>query len=226
LLGQVPMSSLSFDAEFVINYEVGFKSELFDRRLRFNVAGFYMDYTDKQEQTRVDFEFKVGNAAEAETKGIEVEFVALPLPNLMLSGGIGYTDAEYTDWPDCDGLGTFNCAGLPLSNAPEHTASLVAQYDIPMESFGSRVFINLSADYRDKSYTDIALTEAYTQEARTLVNARLGIEDDDGKWSITLWGRNITDKEVNESAWDILGLADVVYLSPPRTYGIQLQLSL
>src|SRR5690606_14873532 len=43
-----PQQVLSFGPETLESWELGFKSELFDRRGRFNVAGFYSDYEDIQ----------------------------------------------------------------------------------------------------------------------------------------------------------------------------------
>ena len=86
------------DPETVDAYEVGIKSELFDRRLRLNVAGFYYDYKDLQlRQAVAQFpgRFILFNAAAASVKGLDVDFTAAVARGLTLNGGFEILDAKY-----------------------------------------------------------------------------------------------------------------------------------
>lgn len=86
-----------FAPEFVESYEVGVKSELFDRRLRLNIAAFQADYTDIQIVVNEGIAPKVRNAGRARIRGIEVETQAKLADFLTIQGGFGYLDAYYRE---------------------------------------------------------------------------------------------------------------------------------
>ena len=93
-----------FDEETLWNYEIGLRSEWFDRRLRLNISGFYLEWSDMQLET---FFFatpgdatsniqKTINVEEAEAKGFEIELAAAPAERFLITAGLGYTDSEIT----------------------------------------------------------------------------------------------------------------------------------
>ncbi|MEZ5982284.1 MAG: TonB-dependent receptor [Parvularculaceae bacterium] len=219
IIGTTP-SDLAFDAEFVNSYEVGFKTSWADNRLRFNAAAFYIDYTDKQEQSNVATFFIVDNAAAAEVKGFEVELFAEPAEDFTITAGAGYTDATYDKYPACSIDGSFNpvsCSGNRLQNAPKWTASVAARYAHPLTA-STKGFIGGDLSYRGDAFVNVTNDPGYLHEARTLVNGRLGIEASDGSWSASIWAKNIFDEEAQEFSFDFLG-TDYAYLNPPRTFG-------
>lgn len=215
LLSTAP-SALAFDAEFVNSYETGVKSTFFDGALRINLAGFYLDYTDKQEQTRVGTFFQVQNAAKAESKGFEVEVFAQPHEQFQLMGGLGYTDAEYEDYPDCDPFGA-DCSGNTLQNAPEVTANAAARFDQPLGE-KLNLFLLGQVTYADKAFVYVDNNPSFIQESRTLVNLRAGIEGPDGRWSLEAWATNLFDETAIEYSQEFLGTTSS-YLNEPRMYG-------
>jgi iron complex outermembrane recepter protein len=87
----------SFRPEFVESWEVGLKTELFERRLRWNSAAFHSDYTDQQVIVLDGFAPKVRNAGEARIWGVESEFEAVPTHRLRLNGSVSYLNAEYKE---------------------------------------------------------------------------------------------------------------------------------
>src|SRR5690606_6799149 len=90
--------------EDVTSYELGFKSNLFDRMLRLNAAAFLTKF-DAIVGTLSDPTYRGGacaifcneNVGNAEIKGFEVEAMARPVANLMLSANVGYTDFQYKE---------------------------------------------------------------------------------------------------------------------------------
>ncbi len=93
---------LPFDPEFIWTYEVGLRSEWFDRRLRFNASLYYSDYSDIQ-FTVIQGDPDTGepitvvdNAAKARIKGFEADLIVAPAPGLTLTAGVGLIDTEYT----------------------------------------------------------------------------------------------------------------------------------
>jgi len=88
---QVPVNPEVIDA-----FEVGLKSELFDRKLRLNIAAFYYDYKDIQVSLVTAGSTSVTeNAAAARLYGLDIDLVAAPTSRLTIRGGINLLDSKY-----------------------------------------------------------------------------------------------------------------------------------
>ncbi|MEY2882937.1 MAG: hypothetical protein RL490_661, partial [Pseudomonadota bacterium] len=92
---------LPFDPEKVWSYELGAKTEFFDRRLRVNVTGFWLETKDLQTPSAfVDpvsggVTFITQNFADYQNKGLELEITAVPVKGLNLYANVGYQDDKY-----------------------------------------------------------------------------------------------------------------------------------
>ncbi|MFV1998479.1 MAG: TonB-dependent receptor, partial [Acidiferrobacterales bacterium] len=196
-----------FNPEYVWTYEMGFKSQWADNRLRLNAGFFYNDYQDMQ-LTVVGFtgrgpDVRVENAGNAETKGLEIEIAALPLPNLQLNAGIGYTDAKYTKIaPSLPGQSVTLDDKLP--ETPKWSLNVGAQYLVSLENLGN---LTLRADYvyKSKIYHDATNSEVIAQDGFGLVNARLSFVTLDSRWEFAVFGTNLTDERYTLSGVDALG---------------------
>ncbi len=99
--GTTPQTLLPFDPEKVWSYELGAKTELFDRRLRLNVTGFFLETKDLQTPSAfVDpvsggVTFITQNFADYQNKGLEVEISAVPVRGLTLYANAGYQNDKY-----------------------------------------------------------------------------------------------------------------------------------
>lgn len=98
-----------FKPETLMQFEAGFKSELLDRRVRLNGAGFYTLYDDIQRTTIVASQnglpaTLVSNAASATVTGAELELTALPpIPGLDLGASLGLILPKYNEFADASG---------------------------------------------------------------------------------------------------------------------------
>lgn len=95
-----------FDPEQVWNYELGFKMDAWDRKLRLNTAVFYLDYEDRQ-LTTVRINPETGrisgaliNAESSWIAGIEFEAVVLPIENLQITANVTFNDSDIEDYDD------------------------------------------------------------------------------------------------------------------------------
>ncbi len=93
-----------FNPEKNWNIEAGLKADLFDRTLRFNLAGFYTRYNNLQRNQVVPYINSVGNlaqetitvnAGESESYGIELESTWVPLDDLRIDFNLGYLKSKY-----------------------------------------------------------------------------------------------------------------------------------
>ena len=107
--------------ETVTAYEVGIKSELFNRRVRFNAAAFYNDFTDIQVALVTSTGGSITqNAGASRAYGVDVELTAMPTRNLTLRAAAEYLNSKYTSYDNAalnlPRVSGFTCApGAQLS---------------------------------------------------------------------------------------------------------------
>ncbi|WP_198147722.1 TonB-dependent receptor [Erythrobacter sp. AP23] len=205
----------TFEPETATNYEIGYKGVFFDRRMSLNAAIFYLDYQDLQVSNFNGLSFVIRNAASARALGGEIELTAEPVDDLILSGSLGYTDAEFREYILQPGV---DFSGNPLLRAPEWTASAAIDYSFYVTE---RLQISPRVDftYVSDQYSNAATIPSNFIPSSSLFNARIGFGPDDDSWKLSAWVKNLTDQVVIEDAFPFVG-ADVVNYTPPRTYGI------
>lgn len=214
-----------FASEHVDAYEVGIKTEWFNDLLRVNAALFRLDYQDLQVATfnPVTLGIDIQNAASARSQGLELEVSASPMRWLRLQANYGYTDAEYLDFQV---NAATNLRGTRLPAAPTHTFSASFDISAPINSdlnFAARgeYTWRSKAIFAPSNVTD-PFFRATEQSSTALLNARIGIEAEDGRWSAFLWAKNLTDQlYLTTLRRNAFGVNQATF-GPPRTYGVQL----
>lgn len=215
-----------YDPETVDNYELGFKSELFDRRVRLNATGFLMKYDDKQEDVDVPAPIGTGrenrtiNASSAELKGIEVDMTARLVEGLSLFGNLGYLDAKYEDFladTNNDGIIDDN-SGLELRRAPEWNWTLGATYETPVGP--GDFWISGDVHYIGPHEISFLNNPALRNDGQYLINGSINYQIDNTR--ISVFGRNLADEDGWTIGYDVQGLWSYGAARPPRTYGVVL----
>lgn len=236
-----------FKPERVNAYEVGVKSELFDRKLTLNVGGFYYDFTNMQFQRIVAGSGLTFNAPNgAKLYGVEAEYEARVSSRLTINGSVSYLHTELRDFPNapntcsssvtglndnggyfCNGpdglpdpsnLIPYNAKGNRTPNSPEWTINTGATYTIPSSVGAFTLAGNVS--YITKTYFEI--DNRTNNPAMLLANASLRWTDLSEHMSVTVWGRNLTDKYYYTENTGQGGGADAASPAPPREYGVTL----
>lgn len=158
--GRAPSVALvgPFKPEVMDAFEIGFKSEFFDRRVRLNVAAFHNTMKNKQEDVLVFVGAQQGtttvNAAKARYQGVEVELQAVPLPGWTISSSAGYLKAKYLSYSGNLGQGFVDdLTGLKLRRVPKWTLGLISDYsvDVGPGTFG----LNASLQYVSRYETNV-----------------------------------------------------------------------
>lgn len=205
-------AAIPFNPEKVKSYELGIKSTFWDRRVRFNADIFLMDYTDLQvAQINADCLCGVtANAAKAEIKGVEAELDFRPVRNLTLSLSGSYIDAKYTDFIEESGL---DSTGNRLQRTPSTQLSAGINYRLGMATFDARY------SWQSKLYW--ATDNLVEEPSYGLLDARVAIGPKNGKWSVAIWGKNLTDKLYRTNVIQFSG-DEVSQFGQPRTYGLDL----
>ena len=198
-------------------FELGLKSDWFDRRLRINATLFHSLYRDIQ-QTIADpsIQFRVANAGDATLMGFELEVTAVPVEAVRLDAAIGYTHSELKNVPAA--VGPINGNRVPFS--PEWTLSLGAQYDIRLA--GGKLTPRI--DYRLQSEVFFTAFNLPLERQGTygLLNARLGWNDASERFNIAVYGQNLADTKYFTFGQDALATQGVAYsyLGRPREFGV------
>ena len=217
-----------FGPEKLKNYEIGFKADLFDRRLRVNTAAFINDY-DQIQLTRLscpefgfDFCSLIVNAGNAHNKGVEVEVTAEPVDGLRLEGSVSYLDFQFK---------YINPAtGLALDSVPPFTPntkwSVAAQYRIDLGPLGS-LTPRIDAAYQSGIYTNAANAPTNHIDAYTIANAHLTWENAGGDLSVSLHVANLFDKYYFLNSFDLTGTNGIINAQPaaPREFSLVLRKS-
>jgi outer membrane receptor protein involved in Fe transport len=210
----------SFLQEESVNYELGMKSQWFDRRLVLNVGVFKMKIDDMQLTTPITN--SVGavtsiatNQGDGEITGLEIESRYAVTDDFTVGFTYAMADTEFTNgiddfqWQITSGGGIFNpanptdparnlngrgnasIAGNPFPLAAKHTASLTGDYSRPVFGGDYRLYVNTDLSYTSKKNVQVHNT-AYTGSA-LLAGARIGIETD--SWRVGLYGRNLLNED-------------------------------
>ena len=217
----------SFDPEFLWAYEVGLKSSFFDQRLQLNVATFYYDHTDLQVQTLIpapdgmSSQLITKNAAEAENLGVEIEILSRPVNRLNIGGSIAVLSTEYDEFINDDDE---DVSGNDLIRSPELSTSLSIQYKVELYEYG-QITLRGEHQYQSKIFFSETNERRLSQEGYHNINARLGYQSPEGRFSVAVFGRNLTDEETVNVATNLRPLGwDIRAFMPPRTYGIEITL--
>ena len=211
-----------YEPEFVKNFEFGWKSTLQDGRMILNGAIFKSDYDDKQESILIPVDLTnvatvVRNAASMEMTGFELELQYQVTAAWDLMVTYGYLEAEYADYlADLNGDGVItDNSGLIPRNTPENTFGITTSYTTQIGD--GELKGRLSYRFRDEMNSDSSNKPEGALDSIENVNATISYSLEN--YSITVWGRNLTDER--EQRWATIGgITDRGWWNEPATLGI------
>lgn len=236
---ELPPGSLLFEGETLLNYEVGLKGKFLDGRLRLGLAVFYQDRDDVQvKQSIVIPEDPAGdacpcvfvdslqNAAGGSNQGLELELDWLALDQLRLFGTLGLLDSDYRNYQsfthaqaDPENGVAYDLSGRDQAHAPNYQFVAGAEWFIT-----DAWVIQADIEGKDGFYTSANHNER--TDDYVLFNLRLGWLY--GPWEFALWGRNLTDEDVQTRGFGGFGndprkfyeVEPYYQLGEPRVYGV------
>lgn len=186
------------------NYELGIKTTLLDGRAFIAASIFSTDVEDMQVSQWTGTSFSVTNAGKTNSKGVEVDGSWSISDQWSLQGGFAYLDAKYDDFPGapcpfddptCDPA-TNNLAGTRLGFAPEWSGNMALTFQQAVVS-NWLLRATLALQYRDDIWLDTAGDKGppyNMQKATTWVDGRVAVGPEDERWTIALYGKNLTDE--------------------------------
>jgi outer membrane receptor protein involved in Fe transport len=174
---------------------------------------------------------------------------ARPLSELSLDFSMGVIDAEYkklrlldpdprimTNWPAAnppiEDLGfpreeptsVRNGSSLEFEQTPKLEFHAGAQYDRTLRDLGS---LTLRADWHHRGaiYNDLNNHEVYKQGKRGVLSGRMTWRLPDGQTQLSLWGRNLFDREyllAGAPSLDGAFGSEPIQYAPPRRFGLEI----
>jgi iron complex outermembrane receptor protein len=221
----------TFRPEKALAYEVGFKSEWFDHRLRANGDLFYTKYDDLQVPQYTGGNGFIPNA-NAHFEGFELEGLALPLPGVSIDGSVGYTHPVYDKF-DLGGVIGDVKATSHFGYMPNWSTHIGGQYDFPSAPVGK---LSARVDYTWTSerwfFTNVVLNplnDAIKDPGHKLLSARLTLSDiplagTRARMEVSVFGQNLLDQQIRTAGIDFgpaLGIAGNNY-DIRRNWGVSL----
>lgn len=242
-LGRFGFTS-SADTETSDSIEVGFKSDLFGGRGRWN-ASIYAFTNEDQQLTATGGTGNTNqllNADEVKGNGFETDFEMLLTDNFLLVANASYNHTEINDsdlrddqcgsTPSCTGLDPLGdirdtffgpaqevfIDGNPLPRTPEWVFNLILQYSVPMAD--GEFYANTDWNYRSESNIFLHESVEFVAGQRYLGGLRIGYRSEGGL-DVALVGRNITDEVVVDGAINFLNLT--TFVNEPSYWGVELR---
>jgi iron complex outermembrane receptor protein len=224
--------SQDFGPESLIAYEAGWKTELLDRRLRFNGAVFFSDYTDIQFTIQVPGQSNPAftqtlNAGKEYIYGVEFDATYRFTESLTGSLMYGHLDGEFKKGAPGDDVSLYR-----LANAPKDSVRGTLDWTLGQVA-GGEVSTYLDYSWQDQSYT----TPRDPSPGSDLIEG-YGIFDAQLRWSkdnafggrsgisASLWIKNAFDEEYFVDAASVfqgLHANRLVRYGDPRTYGVEFE---
>jgi iron complex outermembrane receptor protein len=213
------------------SYEVGVKSTFLDKRLLVDVDLYDTKFTNLQVTTfdPALLTYITGNAASATSKGVEWSTAYIISPNWRISTAGAYLDATYNNFPgaqclattppaDCSAAGTTNLAGTTLLGASKWTGNGELDFNHPLTSEWNLTAAAI-ATHRSGYFVSADQSPIYGyQSSFTKYDANISVIR--GAWTISLIGKNLSNKLTKSFAYDFAGTG-VADVDPTRQFILQ-----
>lgn len=192
-----------FGPEKAVSFEVGAKGLILDGTLDYSVAIFRTTYTGLQQAVLSNLVNVISNVGKARTQGVELNLTWMPTPGLRIGFGGSYLDARLLDFPSapCGSVASFNTpvgcvadlSDTPTQYASKYTGTFSVDYEHPIANgvytLGGGVSLLARTKFNAGSYNDPPMV----QKALAQLDAHIDLKPTDGWWTLSLFGRNLTD---------------------------------
>jgi iron complex outermembrane receptor protein len=202
----------SYAPDTLVNNELGWKTQWFDRRLEFNGAVYQEDWKDVQVQIfqsccygNLSF---VINGPTYRVRGLETETVARVTHELTVIASASWNSSNLVNGPAlrqpngqpiviplANGVGgnAFGLPNSPLAQSPPFQASLRARYDFAIGEY--KAFFQVGGTHQAHSYSATGNITTYDQAGFSTYDASMGASKD--AWGVQIYGQNLTDTRAN-----------------------------
>ena len=213
VVGGVTVPAAVVKPEVLDAYEVGLKSDLFDRKVRFNIALYHYNYDNLQIGQVSNGKVQTINAAAARMNGIDIDYSFVPSRRFNLGGGVSVLDSKFTSFPNgplyvpspatCtptpattgaltggNSVCSVNLAGNQTTHAPKLTFTASATYTLPTRSGD----FSLNGTFYHNSGFFWEPDNRLRQPRYNLVNGALSWISPSRKYEVKIYGKNLLNE--------------------------------
>ena len=209
----IPGNAQPTRSEVSTNFEVGLKSELLNRRVRFNLGVYHTEFEDFQTQGGLFLpgsplsQIVLLNAGKLVTKGVETDLAASLGRATQVILNAAYTDATFKEYrnapcypgaaltiPSCAASGVQDLTGTRLANSPKWNVNFIVQQELAIPRSTWRAFGALDYGWRSSVQWHNLGSPAGIEGAYGLLGASLGIRSDNDRLRLKVYGKNLTDQ--------------------------------
>lgn len=214
-------AAATYDPEYITNYEVGFRSQFFDKRVTWNSSIYLADYTDMQVRVPTGMGLRTSNAGKARLKGLETELTWNVGGGFLVNASYAYTHARFVDYQTVEDGQPEDYSGNRLTRIPDHKITLSPSYTYDLSSGAT---VKFAVDYVHEStiYDDQSNRPPEIRDPTDFVDARVIYTDPGDHWSFSVWGKNLTNEKTRTYTGTIGGVTFGAF-NPPTTYGLTLR---
>ena len=222
------ISDVAFEPEVADTFEIGGKFQLMENRLRLNLAGYFAQYDELQTQQFVTFaqgvppDNVIVNADGTEAWGIEADLSFLVTDNLSIWANYAYIDCEFKKSVIVDDDGT-DIKGNTCRRAPENAFGIGGEIRNNFQA-GGNGYARVNYSWTDDFYFENENDPASFIDDEFTLDASAGYITSNNRWSISVWGKNITNERNISSNFELFGSLYRSYIAP-RTYGVTVRYS-
>lgn len=225
-------------SEKIMSYEVGFKSELANRRVRLNGALFTYTVEDPQFTAvgGANNLVQLVNAKEGKAWGFELDSAFQISDNFLITAGLSYNDTQIKDENLAVGIcaqctitdpivniGGTNRAlvdGNPFPNAPEWIGDITARYSVPLAG-GGEIFAYTDWTYQGDTNFFLYESLEFNSDNQIEGGLRIGYVAPGGTYEMAAFARNITDADNVKGGIDFNN--NTAFVNEPRTFGLSVR---
>jgi iron complex outermembrane receptor protein len=213
-----------YNPETLDNYELGFKSQFLDNRVRLNGAAYLMKYKDMQQDldvpapgTSTGRESRTINASNADLKGFELDLTARVTDVFTLTANVGYLDAKYKDF-----VGDIFSTGKPVDatflkirRAPKWTWNLGAAYDVEIGK--GTLLLNGELHFIGAHEMTFLNNPDLRNQGQYLLDASISYKIN--KTMISVFGKNLAGADGWTIGYDVQNVWSYGIARQPRSWG-------
>lgn len=227
-------ADLAFGDEKASGAELGIKARLLDNHMTVSLAAFRTEFKGLQLKSDVvnpstgQTHNVISNAGNSRSQGIELEMRYVPSPELTVEANLGYLDGKFTRFTTAPcgvsntppaGATACDFSGRQMPFAADWTGNLAAQWR-PVISSGIRAVIAPELQFSSSYYTEGTLDTSGFQDGWAKINARVGLESEDGRWSAAIVAKNLTNRRIITGFQPVI-LYPIKFFEPRRTVSLR-----
>lgn len=211
----------SYGSDSLENYELGIKSEWFEKRLLVNGAVYLMDWDDIQVRNSIPGSSGfLDNAGKAHVLGVELDLKAYLSDAFHVGMGLSLSEAELDEDQPTGALAFPGVDGDRIPNVPEKTGNIYLEYNWMMPGINADAYVRSDIAYVGSSYNAFRPDDPHYIKIGGYTTVNLNFNMQRNNWNVSLYGTNLLNDDASQGVRFNTDIERHVLLKP-RTIGVR-----